>query len=56
MRKWAAERLTPADLLCNRVRCHVLGDHAQALYFDDIHLSLDGAKLVADRLTQMLAR
>ena len=43
--------LRPADVLCDAGRCRVYDDRAGVLYFNDQHLSLAGAGLLAARLS-----
>lgn len=44
--KLAAGRIVPAERLCDAQRCHAWRDGTGVLYFDDLHLSLTGARYV----------
>lgn len=47
--KAVTEVLDPAEMFCNEVTCHVTDDN-KALYFDDNHLSVEGARRVAQEI------
>ena len=49
-----AERLAMHAVLCQGSRCRISDDSGRALYFDDNHLSLHGASLVAAELVGRL--
>ncbi len=40
--------IDPSSLLCDERYCRVLNEHEQLLYYDDNHLSIDGAKYVSE--------
>lgn len=44
-----AQRIAVDAALCAAERCAVVGAHGQSLYLDDNHLSMGGARLLADR-------
>jgi peptidoglycan/LPS O-acetylase OafA/YrhL len=44
--KLAAQRIVPAERLCDATRCRAWRDGVGTLYFDDLHLSLTGARYV----------
>ena len=47
--KAVTEVLDPAKMLCDEVTCYVMGDN-KAFYFDDNHLSVEGARRIAQKI------
>lgn len=47
--------LSPRDLLCGRDLCSVYDPDVGMLYFDDVHLSLTGARRLVPSLMRMIA-
>ena len=43
------EVLDPAKMLCDEFTCYVMGDN-KAFYFDDNHLSVEGARRIAQKI------